>query len=255
MDNVIFASYGNDSVALIQWAKENNLSNVAVVYSDTGWAADNWSERVDEMEAWVKHLGFSPYRTSSIGLEELVKQRKGWPRNGMQFCTVELKIKPALKWLDENDPDKKATVLVGVRREESYSRRNFPETLEDSPNHGGRKLWAPLVDTTTIERNELLDRAKVTPLPHRSMECFPCINSNRSDLRLLAKDEKRITDVARVEKELGYTSKGKPRVIFRPAKFMGATGIREVIKWAESERGGYKKDEKEFDCEGGFCET
>ncbi len=36
---VIFASYGNDSVALIQWAREWKLEDVAVVYSDTGWAS------------------------------------------------------------------------------------------------------------------------------------------------------------------------------------------------------------------------
>jgi len=40
MDYVIFASYGNDSIALIQWAHEHNLKNVTVAYSDTGWAAD-----------------------------------------------------------------------------------------------------------------------------------------------------------------------------------------------------------------------
>lgn len=255
MDHVIFASYGNDSIALIQWAKEQNLSNVAVVYSDTGWAADHWEDRVKEKEQWVSSLGFTPYRTDSIGLEALVKQRKGWPRNGMQFCTLELKIRPALQWLDDNDPEKKATVLVGVRREESVARRNFPEVTESSPNHGGRRLLAPLANFTTADRDALLLRAGVEPLPHRSMECFPCINSNRADLRLLAKDEAKVAEVERIETEMGLTSKGKPRVMFRPAKFMGATGIREVIKWAESDRGKYNKDEKEFDCEGGFCET
>ena len=254
MQYVIFASYGNDSVALIQWAYEHNLPDVAVVYSDTGWAADHWEERVKQLEDWVTTLGYSPHRTQSEGLEELVKRKKGWPRNGMQFCTLELKIRPAMKWLEDNDPDKKATCLVGVRREESQARKNFPEVTEESPNHGGRKLMAPLVSYTTEQRDELLARAKVEPLPHRSMECFPCINSNRADLRLLAKDEARIAQVERIETEMGNTSKGKPRVMFRPAKVMGATGIREVIKWAESERGKYNPD-KEFDCEGGFCET
>src|SRR5574340_96106 len=138
--NIIFASYGNDSVALIQWAKENNLEDVHVVYSDTGWAADWWGERLERLEAWVKTLGFLPHRTESMGMEELVKKRKGWPRNGMQFCTLELKIRPAMEWLDKNDPEKTALCLVGVRREESRSRATFPEYTESSPNHGGRPL-------------------------------------------------------------------------------------------------------------------
>lgn len=254
MQHVIFASYGNDSVALIQWAYEHELPGVAVVYSDTGWAADHWEARVEQMEQWVKTLGFTPHRTKSEGLEELVKRKKGWPRNGMQFCTLELKIRPALNWLEDNDPQKQATCIVGVRREESQARKNFPEITEDSPNHGNRRLWAPMVNFTTDQRDGLLARAKVEPLPHRSMECFPCINSNRSDLRLLAKDPKRIAEIERIEKEMGTTSKGKPRYMFRSAKFMGAEGIREVVKWAESERGKYQPD-KEFDCEGGFCET
>lgn len=241
-------------MALIQWARENGLEDVAVVYSDTRWAADHWEERVEQMEQWVRSIGYSPHRTESIGLEELVKKRKGWPRNGMQFCTLELKIRPAMEWLDKNDPEKRATCLVGVRREESIARKNFPEKLDESPNHGGRPLWAPLATATTEQRDALLLRAGVEPLPHRSMECFPCINSNRKDLRTLSEDEKRIAEVERIESELGLSSKGKPRVMFRPAKFMGATGIREVVRWAKSDRGKYNQD-KEFDCEGGFCES
>lgn len=34
-DYVIFASYGNDSIALIQWAFEHRLQNVVVAYNDT----------------------------------------------------------------------------------------------------------------------------------------------------------------------------------------------------------------------------
>ena len=251
IDYVVFASYGNDSVALIQWVYENELKgNVAVVYSSTDWARDDWMSRVEKMEDWVRSLGFNPCRTYSIGMESLVKKKKAWPRNGMQFCTLELKIRPAMQWLDEMDPEKRATCLVGVRREESLARKNFPERLAASPNHGDRTMWAPLVDVTGIERDALLVRAGVEPLPHRSMECSPCVNSSRRDIMLL--EEKDISKVERIEKELGFTGKGKPRLMFRPEKFMGATGIREVIRWAKSERGKFRS-ETETDCESGFC--
>ena len=42
MEHLIFASYGNDSIALIQWAHERSLPDVHVAYTDTGWAADWW---------------------------------------------------------------------------------------------------------------------------------------------------------------------------------------------------------------------
>ena len=38
---------------------------------------------------------------------------------------------------------------------------------------------------------------------------------------------------------MGFTSKGKPRTMFRPYRYMGATGIREIVKWAEADRGQY----------------
>ena len=51
--------------------------------------------------------------------------------------------------------------------------------------------------------------------------------------------EDRIEVIEGIEQRLGLSSKGKPRVMFRPAKKMGATGIREIIRWAQSEPGKY----------------
>ena len=251
---LIFASYGNDSVALIQWARENNLKDVTVLFSDTGWAATWWADRVEKAEAWVQSLGFKTARTTSMGLAELVKTKKGWPRQGMQFCTYHLKIEPAKRWLDENDPEKDLVCVVGVRREESQARRAFPQYTEESENHGGRALWAPLANYTEAQRDELIARAGFEPLPHRSMECFPCINSNRADLRLLAQDPARVQEIATLERDLGYTSNGKPRTMFRPYRHMGATGIEQVVRWAVAERGEFDPDEEPTGgCESGFC--
>jgi 3'-phosphoadenosine 5'-phosphosulfate sulfotransferase (PAPS reductase)/FAD synthetase len=251
------ASYGNDSVALIQWAHERKLKDVSVLFSDTGWAAPWWEPRVAQMEFWADLLGFDTVRIPSVGLEQLVRNRKGWPRQGIQFCTTELKILPALKWMDEHDPFGLATVVVGIRREESANRRSFPEYVESSPDNDGRAMWAPLVDYSEADRNALLARAGVEPLPHRSMECFPCINSNRADLRELAKHPQRIAEIEAIERSLGSTSKGKPRTMFRPYRYMGATGIREIVRWAESAPGEFDPDDGTGggNCDSGMCGT
>lgn len=49
MEIYAFTSYGNDSIALIQWLREHNGEGVEVttLYSDTGWAAAWWAERVE----------------------------------------------------------------------------------------------------------------------------------------------------------------------------------------------------------------
>lgn len=254
--HIISASYGNDSIALIQWAHEQRLEHCYVLFMDTGWAASWWAGRVDNCEKWVRSLGFKPARTSSIGMEALVKEKMSWPRQGIQFCTTHLKIKPAEAWLDLHDPFGLAICLTGVRREESANRKNFKEYVSESPGHGGRAAWAPLVRHTEAERDALLAKAGFDPLPHRSMECSPCINSNRADLRRVADEPETIAKIARIEAQMGHTKAGKPRTMFRPYRYMGATGIHEIIRWAESEPGEFDlADGTGSGCDSGYCGT
>ena len=257
IEDVIFASYGNDSIALIQWAVESGEvlpGETMIVHSDTGWAAESWAERVEQASAWARSLGFRTTAIPSMGMRALVSMKKGWPRQGMQFCTEHLKIKPALQWLDENDPERDVTCLVGVRRVESRARAQWPEWIESSERHGGRSLWSPLVRHTDEMRDALVSRTPFDVLPHRSQECFPCVNSNRDDLRQLTPE--RVAEIAALESALGYTSKGKPRTMFRPYRHQGATGIREVWRWAKSERGKYRQLVMLGDgvgCDSGMC--
>ena len=248
---IIFASYGNDSIALIQWAKENDLKDVCVAHSDTGWAAEGWQDRVFTAERWVESLGFTPVRIPSIGMAELVRKKKAWPRGGggkFQFCTHELKEKPALEWMESIDPDKLAICMVGIRREESANRALFPEWTEDSPKHGGRTLHAPLVRVREKQRNELIAKTPFTVLPARSKECWPCVNANKSELKLL--DEKTIIRVKNLEDEMGINSKGNARVMFSPQRHNESVGIEAVVNDA-------KKNVDDLfgfgGCDGGWC--
>lgn len=248
---VIFASYGNDSCALIQWAREWDLEGVAVVYSDTGWATVGWEARVVEKEEWVRYLGFTPYRTTSIGFRQLARDKSGFPTQRYRWCSYILKIEPGMRWLEENDPNKLAICLVGARRDEAAdplsSRAKFPEYLVRSENHGGRMMLAPFVDYNASDRDGLLRRAGIEPLPHRSGEC-KCINSNKADMRRFSEAD--IREIEDAETEIG-------RPMFRPHRHMGATGVREVIRWANSPRGKYSAEAEEdlLSCPSGWCET
>lgn len=225
MKYIVSASYGNDSVALIQWANENPATigeEVHVVYCDTGWAAPSWERRVKKAEKWAQSLGFDTHRTQSIGFEELVRVKQAFPSNQYQFCTAILKGVPFLEKADEIDPEGEATVMVGKRRAESVSRQNTPEFVERSEYHGDRRLWHPLVDLTDEDRNEILKRTPFTPLSHRSLECSPCVNANRRDFKALTTAE--IERVNALEVELG-----KP--MYRPKRY-GTLGIHGVIAWA-----------------------
>lgn len=242
MEYVISASYGNDSMALMKWAHEHGLRGVTVVYCDTGWAAPNWELRIAEGEALALRLGYTTVQLKSMGMEALVRMKKGFPGNGQQFCTAWLKGLPFLNWIDEADPKRTAVVMIGKRRAESENRKDTPEWVEQSEYHGDRKIWHPLYMHSHAQRDELLARAGVRKLPHRSDECSPCVNANRDDLRRLSAQQIRKTDV--LEQETGQP-------MFRTAKHAGARGIEQVIQWAKYSPGQYKPGQEDLfvvDC-------
>ena len=228
---IVGCSWGNDTVATVQFIREAGFTNVRCLYNDTGWAQEGWAERVDQMEAWVQSIGYSTARTASEGMEALVRRKKAWPRQGMQFCTEALKIGPTLAWLAENDTDHLATGVNGKRAAESQVRAKTVEWIDPSLAWGGRRLWQPLFAHDAPARDGLIVRAGHEVLGHKSRECI-CVNTNRVGLRKLS--ERSIGRVEALENEMG-----ERKTMFRPARKMGATGIREVIAWANSAPGRY----------------
>jgi 3'-phosphoadenosine 5'-phosphosulfate sulfotransferase (PAPS reductase)/FAD synthetase len=243
MKYVIFASGGNDSVALIQFAIEEAWDDVIVAYSNTQWASPEWPQRIVALKDWLHRFRFKFYEIQSEGMDALITRKQAFPANKPKFCTYELKIKPAQVWLDTIDPNKNAVCCLGIRRCESASRSQWPEWVECSENHGGRPLFSPLVRYSDEERNALLRRAGWDVLPHRSRECSPCVNAKKSDLRMLPLVD--IEKVRRKELEMGLN-------MFRPHRMMGAKGIDEAMKWANSGRGEY---EPPGECDSGMCEA
>lgn len=244
----LFTSWGNDSVAAAQLLHEYNLPRqrrCVALFSDTGWADPSWLARVEQAEQWAASLGFEIHRTQSVGFAELARRRKTFPRGNMQFCTGELKIEPAKRWLEQHDPDHLATAVNGVRRAESLRRAGTPVFTPVSASHGGRPLWSPLAEFSDADRDALVARTPFELLPHRSLECSPCIFSSRADLRNVSPE--RVDQIEQLEREIG-------RHLFRPKGYAGAEGVREVMRWAHSDRGKYSPAvEDEPDCDSGFC--
>jgi len=237
-------SYGNDSIAMLQLMHEHGLKDVTVTYSDTDWSDPDWEERVDRAEAWVRSLGWTPVRIPSIGFEAMVLSQTAtgmFPTRQKKFCTKYLKIKPFLKWVASFDPEKRALVCVGVRRAESDARKGVPAFLPEQDN--GRHVWHPIVEFSDADRDAMILKTPFEVLPHRSKECA-CINWGRKEWRQAS--EEHIARVEQLEAKVG-------RPMFDPKGKMGATGIREVVAWAKSERGRYGK-EPEADDLGATCD-
>lgn len=252
-DYVIKCSYGNDSIALIQWLHEYDqtfpLGKVVTLYNDTGWATSWWPNRVEKGERLAESYGFIPARTQSKGMRKLVDEHNCWPYRGVQFCTEELKIIPTMEWLKQHDPEGIAVMVCGVRRDESHSRSLWPEWVESSDKNEGRPVWSPLAFHSRPELDELITRAGWVPLPHRSRECR-CINAGSQDIRQFSEED--IDDIERVEKSMRCW--GDNRFMFSPRKKKGKPeGIRAVVEWAN----GVKPKDAELEpgagCDSGYC--
>jgi len=235
---LLSASYGNDSIAMIQFAHEKNLDDVHVIYCDTGWAADGWLQRIEKGEKLSIKYGFTPHRVKAeIQFSDLMKAKKGFPSQKYQWCSGFLKGLPFLDISERIDPEGVGLVMIGKRRDESEARKNTPEFIENSKYHGNRRVWHPLFLHDQDARNLLINKTGIEVLDHRSDECFPCVNSNRQDIRRLTAE--RINSIEFLEQETGQT-------MFRPAKHGGGKGIREVHKWACYGRGKYKPGQNDL---------
>lgn len=199
---VIVGNYGNDTIALIQWAGEQSLAPVTIVSVDTGWATADWNEEVAKREAWAKAQGHLVVRlVSPVSFPELIQKRGHFPNTKFQWCADVLKGAPILQWLDQYDPKAEVTLLLGHRKASSQSKEDLSADVFESEVWGDRKVHYPLVNFSTEQRNELVQRAGFKLLTHRSLECMLCVNSNSAELAELNSDV--IAQVQMLERSVG----------------------------------------------------
>ena len=239
MKYIVTCSFGNDSIALIQYMQENHKSEFCVLYNDTGWARKDWPGRVSMVSNMCFELGIQVHITKSIGMEDIVRKNKGWPMpaSSMQWCTMHLKEKPSNEFYEKHDPDCDCIIVTGRRRAESQNRANLPLWQYESEKHGGRDVYNPIINFDEKERDEFIKKFGLEPLPHQSMECYSCVCANKTDLAQMPLNDERIDLIEKIEIDLGFTRNEKPRVMFRPYRVGGGVGIRQAVAWGRGERG------------------
>lgn len=200
---VVISNYGNESIALIQWAHDQRLDNVTVVNVDTGWSAPSWPAHVQHCKDWVLGLGMTPITLKpKVDFESLMRTQNGFPSRKFSWCANFLKALPILDWLDSPtvDPVAEATIVLARRRYASRVNFDLPEWIEEEEKLGDRKVWHPLYLHDNDSRNDLIEKANFKVMPHRSLECDPCINSDLSDV--LRMDVSVLQRTALLENEL-----------------------------------------------------
>ncbi len=220
---IVIGNYGDETIAVMQWIKQQGLAPVTVVSIDTGWAAPCWQTRVAAGEAFAKRCGFTPVRLQAkLNFADLVRERQHFPNQKYQWCPGFLKGLPLLQWLDDVDPSCEATIVLSKRRAASRAQANLPEYIAESEHHGQRRVWHPLYDIDNAARDALVTAAKFPLLHHRSLECDPCIHN--SDADFLRMEPHSIAKIKSLETEVGEP-------MFVPANYAGAKGIVAVIEY------------------------
>lgn len=225
---IVFGNYGNETVALMQWLFEQKIEKpVYVVSVHTGWAAQNWHERVASGEALARDLGFTPVRLSStLDFSRLIEQQQNFPSTKYQWCAGFLKGLIFLDWLDSIDPSCESLILLGKYREKSPALTTLPEFIEESEHYGERNVQHPLLHHTKEEIMALIERSGLSILNHRSLECDPCVNNTNADFLRLSKID--IEKTATLEKKIE-----KP--MFALEGYGDSKGIEQVIQWVKKQ--------------------
>lgn len=176
-----------------------------------------------------------------------------FPSRKAQFCTEELKRNVAVEFqLGLMDAGHRVVSWQGVRRDESFNRRNAKKA-----ERVGRNLWIfrPIVEWSAERVFAFAKSHRVNPNPlymqgMTRVGCMPCINVNKAELREIAlRFFGEIERVAGWELLVGNCSKRGASTFMCDAH--GAKDRREVfadlniwqrIEWAKTTRGG-----KQFD--------
>ena len=176
--------------------------------------------------------------TDTLTFDRLAYLENRFPSRKAQFCTTYLKLHPQRRWLDENLGAKGHDWVryVGVRRDESVSRRDTPDSKWDE--YFDCDLHYPVASWTKQQCFDycLAAGEPVNPLytlGFGRVGCAPCINSSKQDIRnWVSRFPEMIDKVREWEVFVG-------RTFFPPCvPGMKINFIDDVVAWSRTTRGG-----------------
>ena len=204
---VVNVSGGKDSAAVVLALREAEIPVHSYVFADTGWEHADTYRHLETIE---RHLGIAIVRVGVPGgMVARAETRAGFASRMQRWCTTELKIKPIGAYLDTVKEATGGDVvsIVGNRSEES-ARRAAQPVVEWEPRGVGHYVWRliqswSIADVLGIHARHGLP---LNPLYHRGFSrvgCFPCIFSQKAEVRLIAElHPERIDEIAALEDRL-----------------------------------------------------
>lgn len=247
---VASVSGGKDSTALILALREAEIP-ARYVFADTGWEAPETYEYLDLLRS---RLGITIDVVGTPGgMVAKIRKSARFPSRMQRWCTRELKIDPLRAYHDAIESSGVETIsAMGVRRDESAARSDAPEWCDDE-EWGGYK-WQPLVnwsvaDVIAIHHRHGIPLNPLYLLGHSRVGCYPCIFSQKEEIRLIAEHAPERIDEIRALEDYSNDLRDK-RNAEEPGRYKHAAtfflsidrkktnGIDEVVAWSRTTRGG-----------------
>lgn len=257
-------SGGKDSQASYTWLRFDSgcpIDKIRASFCDTGNEHEWTYEHIEYMRQEI-----GPIETIKAELDfyQLAEKKRRFPSAKTRFCTEYLKMQPSQRhikqWMVEG---KNILLITGVRRGESKARSELAQF--DFDTYYACDIYRPLIDWTTEQVFKYLKSKgqHANPLYSvgaRRVGCFPCIMSNKREMRIIAdKFPERIDKIREAEKKVRdgagstFFASGQIPAAFNTGKFHNMHGeefnvptIDDVVKWAHTSRGG-KQFEFDFD--------
>jgi 3'-phosphoadenosine 5'-phosphosulfate sulfotransferase (PAPS reductase)/FAD synthetase len=268
---VASVSGGKDSAAMSLYLTELGIDHDRM-FLDTGWEHPATYEYL--RGPLTAKLGPITEVSGPLGFVDLVEKKGLFPSRVMRFCTTELKVFPAQRWLTGHADALGVELVnsVGIRRAESKAREAMAE-WEWSEGFDVQ-TWRPLVtwstdDVIAIHARHGLPMNPLYGMGATRVGCWPCIHARKSEIALVADvDPDRIDLIGRLTDKLNDQAAkrdaemGRP---FMPRSMFSYHGgdnrhipltITETVEWARSKRGEFQPPGAGAGCmRWGVCET
>lgn len=260
---VASVSGGKDSTALIlallEAVDRGELPRelLRFAFADTVWEADEVYEYLDYLRAKlsiaIDVVGYPG------GMVAKIREGARFAGRLQRWCTRELKIDHLRAYHDAliESTGIETVAAMGIRADESAARADMPEWDDEPPGDRswGGFVWRPLIRWSVEDVLRIHNRhgIKVNPLYQEGFSrvgCCPCQFATKEEIALIAvRTPARIDliddlehEVADIRRARNVEQPGRYKTVegasFFQTQRKGFTGIRKVVEWARTERGG-----------------
>lgn len=262
-------SGGKDSAAMSLHLAELGIEHDRV-FMDTGWEHPATYEYL--RGPLTAKLGPITEIRAAYDFVALARRKAMFPSRVTRFCTTELKVLPAKRYIAEIQASGEDIVnAVGIRRAESQARSRMREW--EWSDTFDCDVWRPLVtwseaDVRAIHERHGLAMNPLYELGASRVGCWPCIHARKAEIKLVADlDPARIEEIGALEAELDDLARARhPGEDLKHRRTMFSYGgggrkhyalpVLQAVEWARSKRGEWQPPSAGDGCvRFGLCET